>query len=157
MLDVKAPAGLTYKHLYTAHVELDPPIQLGDTGMGQRVIIPITGGCVDGGEISGRILPGADWILVRPDGVGELDIRARIETDDGAQIYVTMRGIMTNVPSVMGRLLNGESVSSDEYYLAFQPKYETSDPRYSWINQRVAVAQGEAHGDHVIYSAYVIE
>lgn len=129
MLEMKNERALTLRHLYTAHVDLDPPIDLGNTGAAQRVIIPIVGGRVEGPEINGSIRPGADWILVRGDGVGELDIRARIETDDGAQIYVSMSGYMTNVPNVMGRLLSGENVSPDEYYLAFQPKYETSDPR----------------------------
>ena len=55
---------------------------------GTRIILPVTGGKIEGPKIRGTLLPfGADWLLTRPDGVQELDVRVTTQTDDGELIY----------------------------------------------------------------------
>lgn len=57
-------------------ITLDEPRDLGDTPRGRRRIVGITGGRFSGERLSGRVLPGgADWQLIRADGVADLDAR----------------------------------------------------------------------------------
>ena len=53
---------------------------------------PLTGGHFEGPRLRGTVLPGgsADWLLLRADGVLEMDLRATLRTDDGALISMTI-------------------------------------------------------------------
>ena len=56
------------------NVTLAPPIVVGETSHDTRRIINITGGNVIGPQINGEILDGgADWQVLRKDGVTELE------------------------------------------------------------------------------------
>lgn len=80
------------RFVYEALVELEPTRPLGDGPLGERRIVPITGGRFEGPRLRGRVLPGgADRQLVRADGVRELDALYELETDDGAVITVHNR------------------------------------------------------------------
>jgi hypothetical protein len=84
--------------LYEISAYLESPIAIGENPHGNRQIVPVTGGSFEGPRLKGKVLPGGgDWLLVRPDGVGELDVRATLQTDDGAFIYVTYRGYITKI------------------------------------------------------------
>jgi hypothetical protein len=145
------------EHVYSARVNLGAPVDLGASPRGYRLIVPILGGKIDGPGVSGLVCPsGADWILVRPDDVSELDVRAAVATDDGALIYVTIRGYITNQTELVERVARGEAVPIDDYYFGLTPSYETSDARYAWMMSTVFVGRGTFHGDHVIYDAYAV-
>ena len=129
--------------LFRAEIRLAPPQELGDTPQGRRRIIGITGGRVSGARVSGRVLPGgADWQVVRGDGVADLDARYTVETDDGALVYVRNRGLRHGPPEVLRRLAAGEPVDAASYYMRTTPLFETGDPRYAWLNRIVCVATG---------------
>ena len=66
------------EHICSIKVTLqNPPEVIGPTPDGLRLNIYITGGEVQGPCLSGKVLPvGADWLTIRSDGVGILDIRA---------------------------------------------------------------------------------
>src|SRR5438034_715469 len=88
------------EHLMDFTAQLAPAQQLGDCGRGTRIIFPATGGTFAGPRLRGRLQPpGGDWLTLRADGTGKLDVRATFETDDGALILVTYHGYLTNVPS----------------------------------------------------------
>jgi hypothetical protein len=145
------------EHLYTATVDLGAPTDIGNTASGYRVIVPITGGQLEGPAIKGKVCPGgADWIVVRPDGVSDLDVRATVETDDGALIYVTIRGYLTNQAEILARFAQGDNVPVEDYYFGLAPNYETSDDRYSWLQHTVAVGRGEMLPGRVRYAAYAV-
>ena len=131
------------ERLFRAEIELAPPQELGDTPQGRRRIIGITGGRVSGARLSGRVLPGgADWQVVRGDGVADLDARYTVETDDGALVYVRNRGLRHGPPEVLRRLAAGERVDAVSYYMRTTPLFETGHPRYAWLNRIVCVATG---------------
>ena len=66
----------------------------GDVGHGVRRIIPITGGEVKGERVNGKVLPfGADFQIIRPNELIDLEARYAFETDDGAVVYVENKGI----------------------------------------------------------------
>ena len=88
------------------HADLEAPQVLAATPAGMRQIFIVKGGSVVGQRINGKILPGGgDWALVRTDGVVQLDVRATLQTDDGALIYGTYSGLIVAEPAVFGRLL----------------------------------------------------
>jgi hypothetical protein len=83
------------------YATLKPPVVVGNGPYGMRMIYDVTGGEVTGPRLRGRVLPsGADWILVGTDGVGRLDVRATIETHDGANLYVSYTGILKMTDTV---------------------------------------------------------
>jgi hypothetical protein len=134
---------LALRPLFDVQVELAEVLSLGRTPLGERRIINITGGSFAGERLSGRVLPGgADWQVIRADGVAELDARYTLETDDGALIYVRNHGYRHGPEAVLGRLAAGENVDPAQYYMRTTPLFETGDPRYAWLNRIVCVATG---------------
>jgi len=78
--------------VYEAVFELAPTLNLGDSPLGERRMVPITGGSFEGPNIRGTVLPGgADRQLIRKDGVRQLDALYELQADDGAVITVRNR------------------------------------------------------------------
>ena len=129
--------------LMHVRVTLEAVRDLGETPMGRRRIIGITGGTFKGPRLSGKILPGgADWQVIRSDGVAYLDARYTLETNDGALIYVNNKGYRHGPKDVIERLAKGEEVDPSLYYMRATPWFETSAPQYAWLNRTICVATG---------------
>src|SRR5882724_10646472 len=95
--------------LFTVTFTVAPPLHLGTTPLGDRRDVLVTGGDFTGPRLRGRVLPGgSDWIIARPDGALLLDVRATLETDDGALINMTYGGLRHGPPAVIERLNRGE-------------------------------------------------
>ena len=136
--------------LFRAEITLAAPQELGETPQGRRRIIGITGGRFAGDRLSGRVLAGgADWQVIRPDGVADLEARYTLETSDGALIYVRNRGYRHGPPEIIRRLAAGEAVDPSLYYMRTTPQFETGDARYVWLNRIVCVATGARRMDAV--------
>ena len=143
--------------LYTSAVQVGPPIVVGGISCGERRIVPIKGGAFAGPRLSGKVLPGgADWQVLRTDGIAELEARYTLETDDGALIYVLNRGIRSGSKEVMGRLARGEKVHPSEYYFRTAPVFETGAQKYQWLHRIVTVATGERLPEEVIITVYEV-
>ena len=141
---------MTLQPLLRAEIALGPPQELGDVATGRRRIIPIVGGSFHGERLSGRVLPGgADWQLVRTDGVAELDARYTLETNDGARIYVMNFGYRHGPADVLRRLADGKPVDPSLYYMRTTPRFETAAERYRWLNRTICVATGARRPDAV--------
>lgn len=144
--------------LFKAEITLAPAQELGDTPQGRRRIIGITGGRFSGERLSGRVLPGgADWQVIRADGVADLDARYTLETGDGALIYVRNRGYRHGPADVLKKLSLGEAVDPSLYYMRTTPSFETGDPRYSWLNRMVCVATGARRAAAVELDVYEVK
>jgi hypothetical protein len=139
--------------------ELDQPTVIGDGPFGQRQIFTATGGKVDGDRVRGTFRPGGgDWLLAGPDGYGRVDVRNTIETDDGALIYVCYYGIAELSQRAMQALSSGPPTEYGEIRFTTQPRFETGDPRYSWLNAMVCVAEGRLHpGPAVEFQVYEVQ
>jgi len=134
---------LRLQRLLKAEIELAPPQELGAAPLGRRRIIGITGGRFSGERLSGRVLAGgADWQVIRADGVAELDARYTLETSDGALVYVRNRGYRHGPRHVLDKLAAGEAVDPELYYMRTTPLFETGDARYVWLNRMICVATG---------------
>lgn len=132
---------LKSEHLCNIVAELGEAQEIGSGPHGVRRIIPVTGGRIEGPEIKGEVLPfGADWLLVRPDGVIELDVRITIRTDDDELVYAYYRGI----------------VDMSQDYFRTTPIFETGSEKYSWLNKIVCVGVGRRLEDKVEYEVYRI-
>ena len=151
------PVTPSLKLLYTAKVEIESPLELGQAQYGVRRIINIKGGVFSGPELWGRVLPGgADWQIIRNDGITEVEARYTLETHDGALIYIYNRGLRHGPKAVMERLAAGENVDPQDYYFRTIPFFETGDPAYKWLNGIVSVAVGQRLADEVIISFYEV-
>jgi hypothetical protein len=130
--------------LCTATINLREPFMLPNTPSGTRLIVEVASATFEGERIRGKQkgMAAADWLTVGPDGTGTLDVRATLETDDGALIYSFYRG----------RLDASQPVGSAPIYAA--PLYETGDERYAWLNKIQAVAKGKTDGQILEYEIY---
>jgi uncharacterized protein DUF3237 len=152
------PVTPTLQLLYTSRIDIAAPLEIGKAAYGQRRVINITGGAFAGPRLSGRILPGgADWQVIRHDGIAELDARYTLETADGALIYIRNWGLRHGPPGVIARLGAGETVDPGEYYFRTTPVFETGAPAYAWLNGIIAVAVGERRANAVIITAYEVK
>ena len=144
--------------LFAVRIGLHPLQQLGATPYGQRSICPVSGGLFAGPRLSGAILPhaGADCLLQRADGSFQQDVRMTLETDDGALILMTYRGVRHAPPEVSARIARGEHVDRHEYYLRIAPFFETGAERYLWLNQIVSVGVGERMPNGANYEVFQI-
>jgi Protein of unknown function (DUF3237) len=141
--------------LYEVHVDLKPPVEVGSGPSGTRIVYDIGGGTVEGSRMRGKVLPsGGDWLLFGGDGVGRLNVRATVATDDGAHIYLDYQGITVPTPESTAKLARGEASEYGETYFMTTPRFETGDPRYAWPNEVVAVAEGRVGPGWVEFRAY---
>jgi hypothetical protein len=143
--------------LASANVKVAAPYMLGPTTLGERRIVPILSGRFEG-RINADVLPGgADWQVVAPDGTNYLEARYTLRTDDGALIYVRNQGIRSGPPDVLARLLDGKSIPDpSEYYVRTTPRFETSDPRYAWLNKIIAIGSGARLPEVVLLDFYEV-
>jgi len=134
---------LRLQPLLNADITLAPAQELGESPLGRRRIINITGGTFRGERLSGKVLPGgADWQVIRTDGVADLDARYTLETSDGALIYVRNHGYRHGPAEVLKKLASGEDVDPSLYYMRTTPLFETGDQRYAWLNRLICVGTG---------------
>jgi Protein of unknown function (DUF3237) len=78
--------------VYEAVFDLEPVMMLGQGPLGERRIIPISGGVFAGPRIKGKVVPGgADRQLIRGDGAHMLNALYELQADDGAVITVNNR------------------------------------------------------------------
>ncbi len=155
MADQEA-ASLAYEFTYTAQVH--PPVDCGATPLGARMGFVMGEGEVTGERIKGRLVSGADWILIGADGYGRVDVRANIATHDGAAIYIHYTGFLQMNEKVGAALQTGVGTEFSDAYLRTSPRLECGDPRYAWVNHTVFVSAGRLlAGGIVEYRVYRVD
>ncbi|XXF80202.1 DUF3237 domain-containing protein [Myxococcaceae bacterium GXIMD 01537] len=143
--------------LMMLEVAVTPPEKVGVTPHGTRAIVPVTRGHFDGPRLRGRVVEGgADWTLLRADGVLELELRLTLETDDRALISMTSFGLRHGPPEVIAALGRGEAVDPSRYYFRTTPRFETAAPRYAFLNKLLAVATGDRKAAGPIYTIHEV-
>jgi len=136
---------------FELRVQVGPPLDVGPIPGGRRRIVSILGGTFEGSGMKGRVLPGgADWQIVRADGLGELDTRYTLETDDGKLIYVQNVGIRHASPEVTAKLMAGQPVDPSLVYFRTVPKFETSALELAWLMRSIFVGTGERYPADVL-------
>jgi Protein of unknown function (DUF3237) len=124
-------------------VKIDEIAVVGPGPFGQRLISNVTGGQIVGNRLKGTIIsPGGDWALVGEDGFARIDVRLTFKTVDGALIYVQFFGVAQLTPAIMSIAGGDTPANFGEQYIFVNPRLETGDPRYSWVNQTVFIGEG---------------
>jgi hypothetical protein len=151
----QVPVTPSLRFLYASKIQIDRPLNVGESPYGERRIINIIGGAFAGPRLSGRVLSGgADWQVIRRDGITEVVAQYTLETHDGALIYVQNRGVRHGPQEVMERLVSGQDVDPGEYYFRTTPIFETGAREYAWLNGIISVAAGERREDQVLITVY---
>ena len=131
--------------------------KFGATPYGERRVINILGGTVEGPKLKGKILPGgADWQIVRADGVVDLRARYTVETESGGLILVNSEGYRHGRPEVMARLARDETVDPQLYYFRAFMRFETAEPAAAWLNRILAVGRGSREHQAVRIEVYEV-
>jgi len=143
--------------LMIMHVNVATVLNVGAVPHGIRRTAPLRGGTFEGPRLRGTILPAsADWQLLRSDGVLEMDLRFTLQTDDGALISMTSFGLRHGPPDVIAALGRGETVDPSTYYFRTMPRFQTTHPKYSFLNRVIAVASGDRRPDGPIYTIHEV-
>jgi Protein of unknown function (DUF3237) len=118
--------------LCTATIRLAEAFILPDTPVGTRAIAEVTSFEMTGERLTAHLKgnAAADWLTISPAFQGTLDVRALVETEDGALIFTSYRGRMDL------------SAGPDAATVYSTPLFDTGDERYAWINGIQAVAKG---------------
>ncbi len=141
---------LQTKYVFKLAIKIGAPIVAGDFGQGLRRIIPVLGGEVSGEGMHGMIYPvGADFQIIRPDGLTELEAKYAFELDDGAVIYIENVGIRFGPKEALDRIALGEAVDPAQIYFRSVPRFETGSEKYRWLMQHLFIGVGARHPDRV--------
>ena len=111
--------------VYEAIVDIADMVNMGTGPLGERRIVPITGGEFAGPGLKGTVLPGgADRQLVRQDGARLLDALYELKTDDGVLITVHNQ-VLVRTPQGQPR------------YAASHIRLSAPNGKYGWLNDAV--------------------
>jgi len=147
------------EHLFEISVTIKPMVSAGKSAAGERIIADLDGGTFEGPKLKGTVrASGADWALICDDGSIRIDVRAVLETHDGALIYMPYRGRMI-INDTIGKILSdgeGETQYGDTYWIT-QVQFETGDERYSWLNNLMAVGEGRLAPNLAAYRVSAIQ
>ena len=144
--------------LITLRVNVSSSQNIGAVPHGTRRTVPLSGGDFDGPRLRGTVLPqgSADWLLLRADGVLELDLRVTLLTHDGALISMKSFGMRHGPAEVIAAIARGETVDPRLYYFRTTPRFETAHPTYAFLNRIIAVATGDRRVDGPIYEIHEV-
>ena len=136
-------------------VTLGKRFPIGPVPKGRRNVWTLSDGFVEGPQIRGRVAPiGGEFELIDSDGTCHIDVRLVIVTDDKANIFVQYFGVAKMPSEVTEKYRLGEVVDFGESYFSTQPRFETSHPKYAWLNTAMAISEGRGTTDGVDYLIY---
>src|ERR1700751_2470060 len=103
---------LETKYVFTITALIGPVTTAGDIGHGVRRIIPIIGGQGRGPDVNGKLLAfGADFQIIRPNELIDLEAKYAFETDDGGTVHFENPGIRFGPVELLQKLKRGEAVA----------------------------------------------
>lgn len=136
--NAQAPAS-ELESRYLMELSLDVAAQLD---AGHTSIAPVTGGTFSGPRLNGTVRDGgADWIT-QVSGHSSLDVRITLDTDDGAIIYMTYKGIVARNDAGL--------------YWRVTPLFNTASEQYDWLNHIVCVGKSKQIPGKVAYDIFEI-
>jgi len=145
------------KYVFTITANIGDVTSIGEIGHGARRIIPITGGEVRGETVNGRVCAfGADFQIIRPNELIELEAKYAFETDDGAVVYVENKGIRFGPLELMQRLKRGEPVDPKLIYFRTVPRFETGAAKYRWLMESLFIGSAARHADRVVIDVHQV-
>jgi hypothetical protein len=125
---------------------------VGETPEGIRLNLQVSGGTYRG-KICGQACAGSgDWLTIRRDGIGIVDAKVTIKTNDGATLLLIGSGTID-----LGR--DGYHNAAAGRYPSMAPlvdvmRFLASDPRYAWLLRLQCMAIGYGSEERVCYDIY---
>ena len=148
---------LNSEFLFTLGASVTGLLDVGPVPCGTRHVDLLGAGTFEGPRLRGVLLAGGlDMKTIRTDGAVIPNVRMVLKTDDDALIFMHYTGIRCGPLEVMARIAAGEIVDASEYYHRSTPCFETSSPRYAWLNRIVAVGLGWRRADRAGYEVFEI-
>ena len=144
------------RHLFTMTMKSEMQ-RFGRTPLGQRRVTVVTEAAITSPGLNATLLPGgSDWVTETDEGTVLLDCRLVFQTDDGALIAMTYRGIRHGPPEVLAKLQRGEPVAPDQYYHRVAIFFETSSPKYEHLNKTLAVGRAQPGVGGGVYEVFEV-
>ena len=147
------------EHIFSYEATTAPPPEIiGPVAQGFRLNAYFAGGTVSGPKVNGKILPvGGDFITIRTDGVGDIDVRLTIQTDDGALIYQTNTGVLELGETGYQDFMT-QNVKEEIPQVRASIRFQTAHPNYSWMNRKQCIGIGQfiAAEGKVKYDVYAL-
>lgn len=113
------------EHLCSYKARITDFINFGETPLGRRYDACFEGE-VTGDKLSGK-MHGIDYILIRSDGVAELDVRAVLVTDDKVNISVRVSGYG-----------HGDELRDTQIRML------TGHEKYRWLASKIIIGKGKS-------------
>jgi hypothetical protein len=88
--------------------------------------------------------------------VGHLDVRATLRTDDGVNLYLQYFGVVIFNDKTNDSLAGNKDADFGDTYFVTQPRFETGDERYKWLNRIMVVAEGRILHHAVEYQMFEV-
>jgi Protein of unknown function (DUF3237) len=133
---------------------LKEPLPVGAGPIGTRMFYEVTGGEVTGERLRGKVLGGGEWALIGPDGFLRVDVRVQVETHDGAFIYIQYLGLLELNEAVQRALQTSGQTEYGDQYFHTNPRMETGDARYAWVNTTFFIGEGRVLPGAVEYRVW---
>ena len=148
---------LETKYVFTITARIGEVTIAGETGHGVRRIIPILGGEVRGERVNGKVCAfGADFQIIRPNELIDLEAKYAFETDDGATVYVENKGIRFGPVELLQKLKRNEPVDPKLIYFRTVPRFETGHANYRWLMENLFVGSAARHADRVVIDVHQV-
>lgn len=147
-----------FEYAFQTRVVTGSVLRLGGYGAGERLMVEVAGGDIEGPRLKGRILPGGvEWPTYRPDGVGMVDARYTFQSHDGVYINIRNVGYRRAPAAVMARLnALEEFVDPESYYIRTTPIFEAPPGPYGWMAEHCFVGIGERQKDCLFMRYYIV-
>lgn len=120
---------LTTQQVMELTVTIGARVVVGESDKGVRQYIPITGGTFTGEDLEGNVFTGevlaggADWQLIRPDGVLEVDALYSIKLSSGEVVVVHNQGIVDR--------------GAKTPYIRTVPSFQAPKGTFDWLNKKI--------------------
>ncbi len=145
---------LRVEFLMRLAVDVGEVVSMGAGPLGERRVVPILGGTFEGAGLRGEVLPGADWQVVRADGVLDIDARYALREQGGGVVSVVSQGYRHGPPEALAALHRGEAVDPAAYFFRTIMRFDTGAPDLAWLNRTIGVATAERKARQVLLEVH---
>jgi hypothetical protein len=146
---------------FNLHLALGKPSDVGNaSAAGMRRVVPVTGGVLEGpgmgggAALKGKILPGADYQIIRPDGLTEIDAHYVVQMEGGDLIYVVNKGMRHGPPELLAALAAGQQIDQTKIYFHTVITVEAAAKALDWMNKSIFVSSGERMPTEAVIHVY---
>jgi Protein of unknown function (DUF3237) len=130
-----------------------PAFDFGDTPGGHRTVGTVTGGWLDGPRVKAAVMGATDYAVLRGDDVLLPNVKCVLKTDDEALILMSYTGFIGPWSKILA-VRRGEKADLGDVDWKVALTFDTSAPRYDWLNRTLAVARGGLGTGGFLYRAH---